>query len=210
MSPTAWKRGLWVEAFPWEIPLGSKVESLRVPLREDLIPNRLSGYIRPWEKEEGMADKLSYPEKVVSGGQTGVDRAALDVALELGIPCGGWCPKGRRAEDGPIAARYPLRETDSTEYPVRTERNVKDSDGTLILNLGPLEGGTALTLKFARTYNKPHLVLDLSEPGDPAFVREWLRNEKVCVLNVAGPPESARPGIYAKALEFLKTMLQDR
>ena len=162
------------------------------------------------KKEEEMPEKLSYPEKIVSGGQTGVDRAALDVALELGIPCGGWCPKGRRAEDGPIAARYPLHETDSTEYPVRTERNVIDSDATLILNQGPLEGGTALTLKFAKAYKKPHRVVDLSEADDPVHVREWLQEKRVHVLNVAGPPESARPGIYAKALEFLKGILQDR
>lgn len=157
-----------------------------------------------------MPEKVFYPAKIVSGGQTGVDRAALDMALELGIPCGGWCPRGRRAEDGPIPAHYPLQETDSPEYPVRTERNVRDSDATLILNLGPLEGGTALTLKLARAHKKPHRVVDLSQTIDPASIRAWIETEQVQVLNVAGPPESARPGIYTKALEFLKTMLQHR
>lgn len=156
-----------------------------------------------------MPDKRSYPEKIVSGGQTGVDRAALDVALELGIPCGGWCPKGRRAEDGPIAARYPLQETDSTQYPVRTERNVIDSDATLILNQGPLEGGTALTLRLARAHGKSHRVVDLSESVDVASIGEWVRTAKIRTLNVAGPPESSRPGIYTKAFEFLRRMLKE-
>src|SRR5438876_1977372 len=87
--------------------------------------------------------------KIISGGQTGVDRAALDVALELGIPCGGWCPQGRRAEDGVIPARYPLRETPWWGYPQRTEWNVRDSDGTLILAEGEPDRGTVLTRELA-------------------------------------------------------------
>ena len=97
-------------------------------------------------------------EKIVSGGQTGVDRAALDVALKVGIPCGGWCPKGRKAEDGAIPDRYPLTETSSASYPVRTEKNVNDSDGTLILKVGPVTGGTARTVKAAKKLK----ILDLS------------------------------------------------
>jgi predicted Rossmann-fold nucleotide-binding protein len=155
-----------------------------------------------------LPDKPGYPEKIVSGGQTGVDRAALDVALELGIPCGGWCPKGRRAEDGVIDHHYPLQEVSSPEYPVRTEMNVKDSDATLILNQGTLAGGTALTLKLAKIHKKPYRVVDLSKTKDPAPVRKWMQTEKVNVLNVAGPPESNRPGIYAKAIEFLRRMVQ--
>ena len=156
-----------------------------------------------------MPDKTRYPKKIVSGGQTGVDRAALDVALELGVPCGGWCPKGRRAEDGAIDPLYPLRETESPEYPVRTEMNVRDSDATLILNQGVLGGGTALTLKLAKINRKPFRVVDLDETEDPAPVREWIKQGEVDVLNVAGPPESNRPGIYAKTIEFLRRMLQD-
>ena len=79
-------------------------------------------------------------EKIISGGQTGVDLAALDIALQLGIPCGGWCPKGRKSEDGPIPNRYPLRETGSTSYPIRTAKNVLVSDGTLVLTIGPPMG----------------------------------------------------------------------
>ena len=93
-------------------------------------------------------------EKIISGGQTGADRAALDVALELKIPCGGWCPKGRRAEDGRIDDRYPLKETPSTDYRVRTRLNVEESDGTLVITRGPLTGGTALTIKLVRENGK--------------------------------------------------------
>ena len=90
--------------------------------------------------------------EIVSGGQTGVDRAALDVALSLQIPHGGWCPKGRRAEDGPIDSKYLLKETDEEKYEVRTEKNVIDSDGTLIFSKGLLTGGTLLTLEMARLH----------------------------------------------------------
>src|SRR5437660_8666127 len=97
--------------------------------------------------------------KLISGGQTGVDRAALDVALELGLPCGGWCPRGRKAEDGVIPDRYPLAETPSPSYRQRTRWNVRDSDGTLILVRGRPTGGTALTLASARRLGKPVLVV---------------------------------------------------
>src|SRR5438309_682688 len=90
--------------------------------------------------------------RIISGGQTGVDRAALDAALACGVPCGGCCPQGRRAEDGPIAARYPLTETPSPDYPPRTERNVRDADATLILIKGMPSGGTALTIEVARRF----------------------------------------------------------
>jgi hypothetical protein len=145
--------------------------------------------------------------KVISGGQTGVDRAALDVALELGLACGGWCPKGRRAEDGPIPEHYPLTETKSPRYPQRTKANVLDSDGTLILTRGCLAGGTALTVRIARAKGKPHLVVDLGQPADPAEVRNWCLAQQIRILNVAGPRESETPGIYAQAAEFLRAVL---
>src|SRR5262245_8451671 len=144
--------------------------------------------------------------KIVSGGQTGVDRAALDVALELGIPCGGWCPRGRRAEDGPLDARYPLRETPWHGYPQRTEWNVRDSDGTLVLTRGDPDRGTALTIELAAAHGKPCLVVDLDRPAGVDEVRAWGRAHRVGVLNVAGPRESSREGIYQQAAAYLRRL----
>lgn len=147
--------------------------------------------------------------KIVSGGQTGVDRAALDVALALGIACGGWCPKGRRAEDGTIPDRYPLVETASRDYRERTRRNVEDSDGTLILTRGALGGGTAYTRDCAEALGKPYLVLALDKRPDAQAARDWIRRHGLRVLNVAGPRESSRPGIYRQAKRFLLRLLTD-
>lgn len=145
--------------------------------------------------------------KLISGGQTGVDRAALDVALELGLRCGGFCPRGRRAEDGPLAARYPLRETPSRDYAQRTEWNVRDSDGTLVVTRGPADRGTALTLALARRLGRPTLTVDLRAPREPGGAREWIEREGIRVLNVAGPRESRSPGIYAAAVGLLRELL---
>jgi hypothetical protein len=145
--------------------------------------------------------------RIVSGGQTGVDRAALDVALALGIPCGGWVPRHRRAEDGRIADHYPLRETASTAYDVRTRFNVRDSDATLILARGRPTGGTALTAAIALTLGRPHQIVDLALAADPAETGIWLRRHQVRILNVAGPRESNHPGIYAAAAAFLRVLL---
>lgn len=146
-------------------------------------------------------------EKVVSGGQTGVDRAALDAALERGLACGGWCPKGRRAEDGAVPARYPLEETAASAYPQRTEWNVRDSDGTLVLTRGAPRGGTALTLRLARRHRKPALQVDLGAKPDPQAIRQWAEGHRIRVLNVAGPRESERPGIHDEALRLLRAVL---
>lgn len=148
-------------------------------------------------------------KKIISGGQTGVDRAALDVALELGIPCGGWCPQGRWAEDGVISFRYPLEEASSPEYPLRTELNVQDADGILIITWSTPMGGTALTIKLAQKHHKPYLLVDLAQETQKAnvvLVREWLRQNKIQVLNVAGPRESEVAGIYIHATQFLKSL----
>lgn len=147
-------------------------------------------------------------EQIVSGGQTGVDRAALDVASELGIPSGGWCPKGRKAEDGPIPQQYRLEETTSRKYAERTELNVRDSDGTLILTVGTPIGGTALTRVCAERLGKPCRVVNLDHCADePAASAAWLNVESIRKLNIAGPRESQRPGIYERAAAFLRELL---
>jgi hypothetical protein len=145
--------------------------------------------------------------KIVSGGQTGVDRAALDVALERGVPCGGWCPLGRKAEDGKLPPRYPLRETLTAAYAERTESNVRDSDGTLIFLRGPASGGTKQTIDLAAQRQKPCLVVDLSADVDLAVIRRWLAEHAIRTLNVAGPRESGAPGIYQQARTLLGRLL---
>jgi hypothetical protein len=148
------------------------------------------------------------PSRIVSGGQTGVDRAALDVALHLGIPHGGWCPRGRRAEDGTIPAQYQLSETPSSRYAQRTAWNVRDSDATLVLCSGPPRGGTALTVRMARSLARPCLVADPADLAAAASLRHTLAALAVQRLNVAGPRESQHPGIGAQALAFLLALLE--
>jgi len=151
------------------------------------------------------------PQKIVSGGQTGVDRGALDAALECGVACGGFVPKGRRAEDGPIPSRYPVEECASQEYVVRTELNVVHSDATLILNRGGLEGGTLATVEFCRRHNKPYSVLQLdrvSAEQAAASIRHFFFHARPKVLNVAGPRESKCPGIQQAAREAMRLALR--
>jgi predicted Rossmann fold nucleotide-binding protein DprA/Smf involved in DNA uptake len=130
---------------------------------------------------------------IVSGGQTGVDRGALDAALAAGMPCGGWCPAGRRAEDGPIDMKYPLSETASEHYTVRTRQNVIDSDGTLVIYFGSLAGGTARTIDFCRELNKPCYCLDAqhASPVQAAqLIKRFIDEHHIATLNVAGPRAS--------------------
>ena len=133
-------------------------------------------------------------QKIISGAQTGVDRAALDVALDLNIPCSGWCPKGRRAEDGPIPNKYPVQETEARNYTKRTKLNVQDSDGTLIINRGELDGGTAHTAR-------------LEENPDPTKFTHWLTQNDIKILNIAAPREDKRPGIYKQTFLLLMSFL---
>ncbi len=152
--------------------------------------------------------------RVVSGGQTGVDQAALDAAINLGIPHGGWCPRGRLSEDGPIPSNYQLKETKETRYHVRTEKNVIDSDGTLILFSGELSGGTAFTLRMAKKNKKPCLWIDIDQPIDAELIHDWFITESIGTLNVAGPRESSQPGIMQKTrqilLDIFRKALSDR
>lgn len=148
-------------------------------------------------------------ERVVSGGQTGVDRAALDVALEMGMPCGGWCPRGRRAEDGPISESYPLQETRSAEYRQRTIWNIRDSNGTLILlprGWRALSGGTALTRRVAHDNRKPYWIVHLSEKPDIAPIQSWIVRENIRILNIAGPRASHHRQLYRQARRFLSAL----
>jgi hypothetical protein len=133
--------------------------------------------------------------KIVSGGQTGVDRGALDAALAAEFTCGGWCPEGRRSEDGPIPDRYPLHVLTGSGYRQRTLQNVLDSDGTLMLFVGALTGGTKLTREFCLREKKPVLAVDaaqISVSGAVEGVRSFVAQHDVHVLNVAGPRASGR------------------
>lgn len=147
------------------------------------------------------------PRKIVSGGQTGVDRAALDVAIAIGIGHGGWCPLGRLSEDGSVPSRYELRETDSSDYPFRTEQNVVDSDATLILYEGRLTGGSLLTQRICRRVGKPELSVRI-ETNSIQKVRNWLKSLQPETLNVAGPRESSHDGIFHRSMDFLLRVLE--
>ena len=148
------------------------------------------------------------PGKIVSGGQTGADRAALDWAVERGVVHGGWCPRGRRAEDGPIDGRYRLTETPGEAYVERTEWNVRDSDGTVIFSIATtLSGGSAKTADFARQQGKPWLHLaQHADRGDAARqLRRFVEEHRIRVLNVAGPRASTEPRVG----EFVREVLDE-
>lgn len=197
--------------------------------------------------------RFVFLSRLISGGQTGVDRAALDAALEAAstadsgvdsppgvdpgadpyagvaptsganptsgadaagpaVTVGGWCPRGRRAEDGLIAERYPLRETPSADYAQRTEWNVREADGTLVFTRGPASGGTRLTIDLARRYGRPYLVVDCAE--DVSLIRRvdrivaWIEEHGIETLNVAGPRESGAPGIYEEVRPIVASVLR--
>jgi hypothetical protein len=137
--------------------------------------------------------------KITSGGQTGADRAALDVAIELGIPHGGWIPKGRKTERGPLPTKYKLQEMPTDSYPKRTEKNVIDSDGTLIISHGELSGGSDFTRMMAEKHGKPWIHVDANRVSVEAateIIRAWLNGNDIEILNVAGPRASKDRKIY--------------
>ena len=144
--------------------------------------------------------------KIISGGQTGVDRAALDVALRHGIESGGWCPTGRLDEFGRIPDRYPVRELESGGFTERTLQNVKDSDGTVVIYSGKLTGGTEQTVQFCVGQQRPHLLVDASRVSSEDAARligEFVPKNKIDVLNVAGPRQSEWPHGYDYAYRVL-------
>ncbi|HOF58861.1 MAG TPA: putative molybdenum carrier protein [Syntrophorhabdaceae bacterium] len=150
--------------------------------------------------------------KIISGAQTGVDRAAIDTAISLGLDYGGSVPQGRKAEDGPIDKKYDkLTELDTPNYKARTEKNVIDADATIILTIGRPTGGTAFTVACAKKHRKPYLIADLKDRSDRQIIesiRQWLSSNRFNTLNIAGPRESKSPGIYEMALNILKEALQ--
>jgi predicted Rossmann fold nucleotide-binding protein DprA/Smf involved in DNA uptake len=158
--------------------------------------------------EAGGLASAGRPNLVIrSGGQTGVDRAALDAALAAGFTVRGWCPKGRLAEDGLIPQEYPLEETPTDEYAQRTRWNVRDSDATLIVASGPVAGGTACTIEVAGELGRPVRVVDPQRPADIRQIAEWIDRLAVRDLNVAGPRESSSRGIYRQSRAFLDELL---
>lgn len=170
-----------------------------------------SPFNRPGNANSQMSVPVPPRLLIVTGGQTGVDRAALDTALALFLPVRGWCPKGRLAEDGVIPAIYPMQETTSEAVAVRTEWNVRDADGTLIIAFGELAGGTLLTEQLAQKYQRPTLTINAStfSPATQARFDRWLKSHQIRMLNIAGPRESADPGvIYRQARAVLQSLLQ--
>ncbi len=145
--------------------------------------------------------------RIVSGGQTGADRAALDWAIAHGVPHGGWCPRGRKAEDGMIVREYRLTETPSDDYVERTEWNVRDSDGTVILSLSEtLTGGSRKTAELAQRHGRPWLHLSKQADGRDAGerLRRFVEEHRIRVLNVAGPRASTEPTVSGFVGETLE------
>ncbi len=150
-------------------------------------------------------------KKIISGGQTGADQAALDAAIRLGIPHGGSIPKGRINEDGRLSDKYQLKEMSTSSYPRRTEQNVIDSDGTLIVSHGKLTGGSVYTKEMAVKRNKPCPHSDLNktnlfQEGD--FIADWVNLNRIKTLNVAGPSASKDPRIYQDVINLLEIVIR--
>jgi hypothetical protein len=148
--------------------------------------------------------------KIISGGQTGIDRAALDLALKHGVDSGGWCPTGRLDEFGRIPDRYSVRELQAGGFTERTLQNVKDSDGTVIIYLGKLSGGTEQTVQFCVEQSQPHELIDASKVSAEeaaSLIADFVRENKIDVLNVAGPRQSEWPDGYNYASHALEIFL---
>jgi hypothetical protein len=149
--------------------------------------------------------------KIISGGQTGIDRAAIDVALKRGIECGGWCPAGRLDESGRIPDRYPLKELEGGGFTERTLQNVKDSDGTVVFYPAKLSGGTEQTMRFCVEQRRPHELIDASKVSTEEaakLISAFVNKHKIAILNVAGPRQSEWPEGYHYASRVLETVLE--
>ena len=151
--------------------------------------------------------------KILSGGQTGVDRGALDAALEQGAPCGEWCPEGRLAEDGTIPDRYPVQELKAGGYRQRTLQNIRDGDGTLIIYFGRPSGGTEETLYFCIKKGKPYQLIDAQEVSPArvvALILGFIAEFRIATLNVAGPRASKEPRAHDYAFGVIGAVLRGR
>lgn len=149
--------------------------------------------------------------KVISGGQTGVDRAALDAALNFKVPCGGWCPQGRLAEDGIIAPHYPLTELAGAGFTERTRQNVIDSDGTVIIYFESLAGGTEQTLLFCLQHRKPYLLIDataLPVSCSAERITGFIDSHSIITLNIAGPRASEAAAAYVYTLDTMALVIE--
>jgi len=146
-------------------------------------------------------------KKIVSGGQTGVDRAGLDAAIECNFPHGGWCPKGRIAEDGVLEKKYNLQETKSKNYTIRTEQNVIDSDGTLIFVNKKIEGGTLNTANYCKKHLKPLEIVNIELQIDLERIKNWIINNEILILNIAGPRASKQPDIYLTTKKIIGNLI---
>ena len=150
-------------------------------------------------------------KKIISGGQTGVDRAALDAAMNNGFACGGYCPQGRIAEDGIIDAKYPLEELLSKSYAKRTLENVLCTDATLIIYNKTLKGGTALTSRLCQQHEKYYLLIDAKENDVASFtynISDFIHQNKIATLNVAGPRRSQWAGGYQFAYQCIEKLIK--
>ncbi|SRR6056297_1934060 len=148
---------------------------------------------------------------IISGGQTGVDRAALDYAMDHKIKCGGFCAKNRKAEDGVIPSVYPLVELESPDNEERTRRNVDYADGTIVFEYKkPFSNGSLLTVYHCQQYNKPYFIFKInSEAGNQSYqVRKWIKDHHIKILNIAGNRESDDPGIYKATYHLLEEILR--
>jgi hypothetical protein len=197
-------------ASPWNLPNSFR----RIP--ESPLPARQQG-VHTISRSSSHVRLI----RIVSGGQTGVDRAALDAAMQAGLEVGGWCPRDRRAEDGSVPLKYPLKETAARTYAVRTEWNVRDSDGTLVLVLNEITSGTRLTVNAAQAHDKPLKIEYLQDGAPVGLLREenslpdqvnsvvdWITRHRIQVLNVAGPRGSSSKDLYPRALSFMVAVLE--
>ncbi|MCX6972187.1 MAG: putative molybdenum carrier protein [Verrucomicrobia bacterium] len=161
-----------------------------------------------WEPGRSVGGgKFPELEKLISGGQTGADRAALDVAIRHGFPHGGWCPKGRKAEDGPLGGQYRLVETTSANYLQRTEWNVRDTDGTIVFGLSKdATGGSLRTINFARKHKKPCLRISPFSAGyQPALsLQRFVAEHGIRRLNIAGSRDSKEPGVWKWTYQLIE------